>query len=102
MHRLAGMARKSGIHTGIARSFAVATESTTAISAGLTMLRRTRIGGVHVGVQLTGHVEKGDHRQCGDYPQNALRHRYFAGRERQAGGRNGGACGNDAEHRGGE
>lgn len=59
-------------------------------------------GGVHLGIQPTGHGEKGDHRQCGDHPQNALRHRCPAGKKGQAGGRNGGACGNDAEHRGGE
>ena len=44
--------------------------------------------------------KKRDHRQCGDHPQNALRHRCPAGRKEQAGGRDGGACGNDTEHRG--
>ena len=41
-------------------------------------------GGVRIGVQPTGHGEKRNHLQCGDHPQNALRHRCSAGRERQA------------------
>ena len=42
-----------------------------------------------------------DHLQCGDHSKDAFRHRCPAGRKGQAGERNGGACGNDTEHRGG-
>ena len=44
--------------------------------------------------------KKGNHRQCGNHPKDAVRHRCPAGRKEQAGGRDGGACGNDTEHRG--
>lgn len=49
-------------------------------------------GSICVGIQPARDREEGNHRQCGDHPQNALRDGYIAGRKGQTGRRDGGVC----------